>query len=470
MALSGPMAYPEHRLPQAQNIDNFTVALWAKAAALRQGQFMAPFSSHTPNSLGFQIDVDGTSPGNYRTNTNQPPGPAFGPVTLRWVHLALVAEGTTLQYYYNGTWANSYTYSTDELLFNEFIIGCSRNNVSYFDGAVDDLRIYTKALTQEEIQLVMRGDPLLAWEPNPVSGSMPDIENTTPLSWSPGDMASGREVYFGTDKAAVADVDASDTTGVYRGRQNGASYTPPEGVVWGGGPYYWRIDENNTDGTVTKGRIWSFTVADYVLLDDMESYNDIDEGESGSNRIYLTWLDGFAIPTNGSTVGDPDPNFAAGEHIVETAIVHDGAQSMPFFYNNAVGNSEATMTIRTLRDWTKHGIEELSLWFSGYPPSVGSFAEGPVGTYTMTGAGAGVGSTADEFHFAYKMLTDPGSISIVARVDSITDTDPWAMAGVMIRESLDADSKHAFACVTSGNGVALRGRTTVRPGLPLPIG
>ena len=453
--------YLIHRLTQAQNFDNFTVALWAKAATLRQGQFMSPFSSHSPNSLGFQIDIDGTSPGNYRTNTNQAPGPALGPVALEWVHLALVAEGTTLQYYYNGTWSNSYTYSTDELLFNEFIIGTSRNTANYFDGAVDDLRVYTKALTQEEVQLVMRGNPLLAWEPSPKSGSTPDIENTTPLSWSPGDMASGHDVYFAADKAAVADADASDTTGVYRGRQNGASYTPPEGVLWGGGPYYWRIDENNTDGTVTKGRIWSFTVADYVLLDDMESYNDVDEGDPGSNRVYLTWLDGFGIPTNGSTVGDPDPNFAAGEHIVETIIVHDGAQSMPFFYNNAVGNSEATMTISTLRDWTKHGIKELSLWFRGYPASEGSFAEGPVGTYTMTGAGAGVGSTADEFHFAYKTLAGLGSISIVARVDSITGKDPGAMAGVMIRESLDADSKHAFACITSGNSVAFQGRTAV---------
>ncbi|UCE46613.1 MAG: LamG domain-containing protein, partial [Phycisphaerales bacterium] len=182
--------YVINQLPQAQNFDSFTVALWAKAGALRQGQFMSPFSSHTPNSLGFQIDVDGTSPGNYRTNTNQPPGPAFGPVTLRWVHLAFVAEGTTLQYYYNGTWANSYTYSTDELLFNEFIIGSSRNNANYFDGAVDDLRVYTKALTQDEIQLVMRGDLLLAWNASPANGSVPNLRDATPLSWSPGDNAS----------------------------------------------------------------------------------------------------------------------------------------------------------------------------------------------------------------------------------------------------------------------------------------
>jgi len=447
-----------HTLPQAQNFGSFTVALWAKASALRQGQYMSPFSSHTPNSLGFQIDIDGTSPGNYRTNTNQPPGPAFGPVTLGWVHLALVAEGTTLEYYYNGTWANSYTYSTDELLFNEFIIGTSRNRQNSFAGKIDDLRVYNTALTEAEIRLVMRGDPLLAWEPSPTHESTPDMDNATPLRWSPGDMASGHEVYFGTDKASVADVDASDTTGIYRGRQNSVSYTPPEGVEWGGGPYYWRIDENNTDGTITKGRVWTFTVADYVLVDDMESYNDIDEGLRGSNRIYLTWLDGFGIPTNGSTVGDPDPNFAAGEHIVETTIVHGGAQSMPFFYDNAVGNSEATMTIGTPRDWTKYGVEKLSLWFRGYPASDGGFAEGPVGTYTLTGAGAGVGGAADEFYFAYKTLTGPGSI--VARVESITDTDPWAMAGVMIRESLDAGSKHAFACVTSANGVAFRGRTT----------
>jgi hypothetical protein len=74
----------------------------------------------------------------------------------------------------------------------------------------------------------------------------------------------------------------------------------------------------------------------------------------------------------------------------------------------------------------------------------------------MTASGADIwavnGVEADEFHFAYKMLTGAGSI--IAKVESLENTNNWAKAGVMIRESLNPDSAHAFACITPGNGVA----------------
>ena len=41
----------------------------------------------------------------------------------------------------------------------------------------------------------------------------------------------------------------------------------------------------------------------------------------------------------------------------------------------------------------------MSLWFRGNPISVGSFTEGPVGTYTITATGADIYGTADEFHY-----------------------------------------------------------------------
>jgi hypothetical protein len=63
---------------------------------------------------------------------------------------------------------------------------------------------------------------------------------------------------------------------------------------------------------------------------------------------------------------------------------------------------------------------------------------------------------ADEFHFAYKMLTGAGSI--IARVDSVENTNVWAKAGVMIRETLDPDSAHAMMVVTPGSGISFQRR------------
>jgi regulation of enolase protein 1 (concanavalin A-like superfamily) len=77
--------------------------------------------------------------------------------------------------------------------------------------------------------------------------------------------------------------------------------------------------------------------------------------------------------------------------------------------------------------------------------------------YTLEGSGADIWDTADAFHFAYQALTGDGSIT--TRVVSLTNTDPWAKAGVMIRESLDANARHALVAVTQGNGVAFQRRT-----------
>jgi hypothetical protein len=243
-----------------------------------------------------------------------------------------------------------------------FYIGCEPFNTgSYnFNGVMDDVRLYNKALTQNEIMETMRGNSLLAGSPNPANGSTPDIREAIPLSWLPGEGSSQHDVYFGTDKDTVIYADTSDTTGVYRGRQSVASYNPPEGIEWGRGPYYWRIDEYNTDDSISTGTIWSFSVADYLIVDDFESYNDLNPDNPDSHRIFNAWLDGYDKPAiNGSIVGYPTSPFA------ERTIVHGGFQSMPFFYDNAVGKSEATLTLAYTRNWTQEGVGVLSIWFQG---------------------------------------------------------------------------------------------------------
>ena len=206
----------------------------------------------------------------------------------------------------------------------------------------------------------MRGDRRLAWSPVPADGSMAAINFATPLTWSAGDGASQHDVYFGMDQAAVAEADASDTTGVYVGRQNATSYTPA-GITFDSGPFYWRIDEVANDGTTVKGGVWSFSVTDHALVDDFESYNEILSGEPGSNLVYETWNDGYANPNiNGSAMG----NISGAS--METGNVHGGRQSVPFIFNNTTAPvSEVTLNFTPAQDWTANGIITLSLWFAG---------------------------------------------------------------------------------------------------------
>ena len=243
----------------------------------------------------------------------------------------------------------------------------SRGGGSPVVGELDDIRIYDRALTQAELALVMRGDLRFAWAPSPTDGSVTGINVASALSWSAGEGASQHDVYFGTDRAAVADADAADTSGLYKGRLSTASYAP-DGVTENSGPYYWRIDEIAGDGSIIKGNVWSFSAADYVLIDDFESYNDIPAGEEGSNLIYLTWLDGLETPmTNGSIIGYNEPFMPT----MESSTVFDGGQSVPLFYNNTVASySEITANVANLksgRDWSKYGAKGLTLRFYGDP-------------------------------------------------------------------------------------------------------
>jgi regulation of enolase protein 1 (concanavalin A-like superfamily) len=79
------------------------------------------------------------------------------------------------------------------------------------------------------------------------------------------------------------------------------------------------------------------------------------------------------------------------------------------------------------------------------------------GTYTVTGSGADVWGTADQFHYAYRAWSGDGTL--IARVASEQNVSTWVKAGVMIRQTLAADSAHAFMLVSPGKGTAFQRRT-----------
>jgi hypothetical protein len=188
--------------------------------------------------------------------------------------------------------------------------------------------------------------------PNPANGAV-DVSQTPVLTWVPGVFADTHEVYFGGNPTAL-ELKASGNLGE-------ETYEPGQ-LEWNT-TYYWRVDEANNANADSPwtGPLWSFTTANFLIIDDMEAYNDIAEGEPDSNRMYLAWVDGYDDPTNGSFVGnDPPP-------IAEQTIVHSGNQSMPMYYDNAVGISEATLTLTSNRDWTVNGINTLTIWFRGSP-------------------------------------------------------------------------------------------------------
>ena len=425
---------------------NFTLSAWIKTTQASEGNV---FASNTGGSHVLLFGVD-----NGNIYVDDGPSTDYPPTVNdnQWHMITFVKDGSNGYIYTDGVQVGKISTSIDVTTETRWSIGQEWDSgpSDFYMGMVDEARIYNKPLTADEVLELTRGDPLLAWNPNPSNGAIVDVERAKqPLSWTPGDDAAQHDVYFGLDITAVENADSSDATGIYRGRQAAASYTPGETLDWGTGPYYWRIDELNTNGTLSTGGIWSFTVADHLIVDDFEGYTDDDlAGEA----IWQSWIDGFGVADNGAQVGYLLPPYA------EQTIVHGGGQSIPLMYDNTAGvrNSEAELALTALRDWTAYGVSNLSIWFRGYPGSVGSFVEGPVGTYTMTASGTDISGNADEFHYAYKSLSGAGSIT--ARVVSVQNTNAWAKAAVMIRETLDPGSRHAMACLTPGNGVAAEAR------------
>ena len=154
----------------------------------------------------------------------------------------------------------------------------------------------------------------------------------------------------------------------YKGTSNlGSESYEPGKLLWDA-IYYWRVDEvNNVNAdSPWKGPVWSFTTANFLVVDDFEDY------DVGNNEIWWSWKDGLGYGTPGTQPFSPgtgtgsavgDENTAS---YTEETLVHGGSQSMQLFYDNSVLKySEVEKTLTYPRDWTENGVNTLTIWFRG---------------------------------------------------------------------------------------------------------
>ena len=120
---------------------------------------------------------------------------------------------------------------------------------------------------------------------------------------------------------------------------------------------------------------WERLPGDEIVLvvDDFESYNDIDPPDPASHRIFDVWIDGFGIATNGALLAlcQNMPTMKPARCRPQQPV-HGGQQSMDFYYDNSgtAHYSEVTRTLTDLRDWTVEDVRVLSLWLNGDPSGV----------------------------------------------------------------------------------------------------
>ncbi len=317
----------------------------------------------------------------------------------QWHHLAvLYTEQGTTELYLDGV---SQGYNNTSTMYTGYTsphltVGIDPTQARYLAGAVGDVRVYDKALSEDEIAEIMRDDPLRAGSPEPGPDTVVSVQDAEALSWSAGDTAVSHDVYFGADYQAVADADPNSAE--YQGNQSGTSFSLTGLVEFGGGDYYWRIDEVEADGTVRPGCVWKFTVPDYLIVDDFESYTS-----SLGGAIYETWIDGlgFEVPEpgspgngTGSLVGH-DIWTGGYTNLMETNNVYAGFQAMPIYYDNTagLGYAEVERTFSPAQNWTAEGVTTLVVPFRGTATNTGQLYIKINGTQvSYSGDTAGVAS------------------------------------------------------------------------------
>jgi hypothetical protein len=198
--------------------------------------------------------------------------------------------------------------------------------------------------------------PNMARRPNPLNGAV-DVKQTPTLKWVAGYSAASHQIYFGTDKDAVSSAGVGSPED--KGAKDLGDETLDPGQLESGVTYYWRVDEVNDlhPDSPWIGNVWSFTTANFLIVDDFEDYTDDDvAGEA----VWQAWIDGFGVADNGAQAGNLLPPYC------EQTIVHGGLQSMPFLYNNALGvlNSEVSLALGGM-DLTQKGGTKLKMWYRG---------------------------------------------------------------------------------------------------------
>jgi len=101
-----------------------------------------------------------------------------GTVSTAWTHVTATYDGSMIQLYVNGNevasapYSGGLPYSTGDL-----IIGAQANDANYFEGLIDEVRIYDRALTAQEVMDLFNGAT-----PEPDSTPPTQPEDLTMLS------------------------------------------------------------------------------------------------------------------------------------------------------------------------------------------------------------------------------------------------------------------------------------------------
>jgi len=142
-----------------QSFSQITVSLWVNIDA-NTGEFNAPFDVFG-GSVFHQGTIEGNGASSFEMMVKNASF-ASNSVSIttistgNWVHLAYSYDNSTLRTYADGSLQNSINDSGHTFLGNTIpgIGGRYQNSATFFDGKIDDVRIYNTALSSSQISQI----------------------------------------------------------------------------------------------------------------------------------------------------------------------------------------------------------------------------------------------------------------------------------------------------------------------------
>ena len=270
------------------NSNTVTMTAWIKRNGA-QSDYAGVVMNNSSGAAGLNFST-GNQLGYHWDSSNWAWGSGLVPTDGQWVFAALVMEPTKATIYmYDGTLQSAVhtTSHTVKTFGGTSYIGSYMGwSGRYYKGEVDDVRIYSRALTQSEILDLVDGGGAECLRP---FDNTQNVSTSADLEWTQGASATSYNVYLGTDYNTV--LNATTASDEYQGAVSGTTYTPTLQV---NRTYYWRID-TVTPGSTIAGTIWSFTTGNQTVLDECDFENGF------GNWINVTGDDDDWIRDSGGT-------------------------------------------------------------------------------------------------------------------------------------------------------------------------
>jgi hypothetical protein len=294
-----------------------TIAAWTNMRPTSSGE-MAILSKGgwAANDLPYELteERDGVIFWQFYNDAGRDSCSPDSPSAGEWHHIAATYDGKVFQCYIDGVLAREWAYAGAMPKNTASVtIGRRSRGGTFFNGMIDDVRLYDRALTAGQVNVVLAGGAPVygkAENPSPADGALAVMMPL--LQWGAGDNAQFHSVYIGTSPELTE-------ANLVSSRQILTMLYYVQGLQ-PGTTYYWRVDEIEKDGvTVHVGDVWSFVAQGLTAY-----YPDPADGAvDAAPAPLLTWLPGQAATKHHVYFGDSSDAVQQGAADVDKGEVTD---------------------------------------------------------------------------------------------------------------------------------------------------